>query len=277
MGLPSKKEIVRRLVSSAIGVPVVLSFFYNYTIFMALVALASYIAGLEFVRMILPNNVPIIKALLFALIFPALTITMGLLITTSHWLLILLSLGFAIMMALGMVVKRDPVLVHNQIQEAFFGLFYIGFNLSLMQYIYRFYGWEHALLALTSVWLFDTGAFFTGSKLGKHKLIPSISPKKTIEGVAGGFAVSFIFVLIYDGVVTQISKDVMTIPHIFWFCLLLSLTATFGDLFESVLKRYYSQKHAGSIIPGHGGILDRIDSLLFTVPMYIVLLKVFQV
>ncbi len=276
MGLPSKKEIIRRIISSAIGVPIVISFFVNYQGLMALVALASYIAGLEFVRMILPSHTPVIRSMLFALIFPLLTVTMGLLISYPYWFMIVLSFGFCLMMSLGMVIKRDPSLIHSQIQQGFFGLFYIAFNLGLMQYIYWFYGWEHTLLTLTCVWFFDTGAFFAGSRFGKHKIIPSISPKKTVEGVIGGFVVSFLCILVYDAIVTGISRKVMSVPHIFWFCILLALSATFGDLFESVLKRYYSQKDAGSILPGHGGILDRIDSLLFTIPVYILLLKIFH-
>jgi phosphatidate cytidylyltransferase len=115
------------------------------------------------------------------------------------------------------------------------------------------------MIALTSS--FDTGAYLTGSLIGTHKLIPHISPKKTWEGLGGGIIFCFLTLLIicwYAG--TQpTGRSVILIAVI------TSLLALIGDLFESWLKRNAGIKDSGSLLPGHGGILDRFDSLLFVI------------
>ena len=118
------------------------------------------------------------------------------------------------------------------------------------------------------IWVNDTFAFLTGITLGKNKLLERISPKKTIEGFIGG-----IFFTVLAGV--GFSFLFVEYNIYFWigFALIVSLFATLGDLFESLIKRTYKVKDSGNLIPGHGGILDRIDSLLIVVPaIYVYLL-----
>ncbi|WP_071131431.1 phosphatidate cytidylyltransferase [Enterococcus timonensis] len=126
----------------------------------------------------------------------------------------------------------------------------------------------HVLLfALFIVWATDIGAYMIGRKMGKNKLWPEISPNKTVEGAIGGvvsaLVVAFIYLLIYPG------KEFFGMPstYLFLLTIVFSVVGQFGDLVESAIKRHYNEKDSGNILPGHGGILDRFDSLLFVFPM----------
>lgn len=125
------------------------------------------------------------------------------------------------------------------------------------------------LLSMALVWAIDTGAYFSGRRFGKRKLAQFVSPGKTWEGVAGGGLFTFVFAL----VVLFVIDINLSLPKVM-VALILTLIALFsiyGDLFESVLKRQVSLKDSGQILPGHGGVLDRVDSLIIAMPMlYIV-------
>lgn len=127
----------------------------------------------------------------------------------------------------------------------------------------RFYGFEYVFYALLVIWMTDSGAYFTGRKLGKRKLWPEISPNKTVEGFIGGiiFAILFacLFQFFYPLASSYILLTVITIVA--------SIFGQLGDLVESALKRHFNVKDSGTLLPGHGGILDRFDSLLFVLPL----------
>lgn len=123
------------------------------------------------------------------------------------------------------------------------------------------------LFILLVVLTTDIGAYFIGSKIGKRKLAPRISPNKTLEGSLGGIIVSFVFAAIYLYFFSfNYSYGTMLIMAI-----ILSVTGQFGDLLESAFKRHFGVKDSGHILPGHGGILDRFDSTLFTLTMALLL------
>lgn len=134
------------------------------------------------------------------------------------------------------------------------------------------------ILALCGAWLADSGAYFSGTFFGKHKLCPNISPKKTIEGLIGGTitnAILFVIIgLIYsnyqanEGLITNFNYIYLAI--IGMACSLLGLL---GDLSASLLKRQCQIKDYGNIMPGHGGVLDRFDSVLFVVPFMSIALQ----
>ncbi|MEG6585919.1 phosphatidate cytidylyltransferase [Dendrosporobacter sp. 1207_IL3150] len=115
-------------------------------------------------------------------------------------------------------------------------------------------------IAFIGTWASDTFAFFVGSKFGKKKLCPLISPGKTIEGAIGGIAGSIIVIVIM-GIIFKLS-----ILHSVIIGLLVGISAPLGDLAESAIKRYTGVKDSGSLLPGHGGVLDRFDSIMFAVP-----------
>jgi phosphatidate cytidylyltransferase len=115
------------------------------------------------------------------------------------------------------------------------------------------------LLTLTGTWLADSGAYFIGSRFGRHKMTPSLSPKKSWEGLIGG--------VIFGVALNPIVAVVFGLPAIHGAALGLigALIGTLGDLSVSMIKRQVGAKDSGNLIPGHGGVLDRLDSLIFTV------------
>lgn len=117
-----------------------------------------------------------------------------------------------------------------------------------------------AVLALT--WIADTAAYFAGTRWGRHKLAPSVSPGKTWEGAAGGLA----GVLVYAGIMAAMVEGIAWAPFLGAAALLAALSIV-GDLFESAAKRQAAVKDSGALLPGHGGILDRIDSATATLPI----------
>jgi phosphatidate cytidylyltransferase len=123
------------------------------------------------------------------------------------------------------------------------------------------------LVALMIIWAADSGAYFAGRKFGKTKLSPRISPNKTVEGLIGGvvagMVVALVGALLADDHIT--SKQLIYVAIVAIWTILFSVV---GDLFESLLKRHVGAKDSGSLIPGHGGVLDRIDSVLAALPVF---------
>jgi phosphatidate cytidylyltransferase len=115
------------------------------------------------------------------------------------------------------------------------------------------------VLACALTWLDDTGAYFAGRAFGRHKLLPKVSPKKTWEGFAGGWLAS----LAAAFAVRAIGFHALSVVDCLVLGLLAGIVGPTGDLSESLLKRSLDVKDSGRILPGHGGILDRIDALLF--------------
>ena len=142
----------------------------------------------------------------------------------------------------------------------------LSFNMIILT---RNHDINYLLYLLAISILTDTFALFTGALVGKHKLCPSISPNKTIEGSIGGSLMgTFVGVAFY---VTVINSSV-SLVYITLVTLLLSIIGQCGDLVFSNIKRYFDQKDFGNLIPGHGGVLDRLDSIIFIVIAYILLI-----
>lgn len=119
----------------------------------------------------------------------------------------------------------------------------------------------------------DTGAYFSGRFLGKHKLIPNISPNKTVEGAVGGVLSSVLGFVIFGWVLLFFFEKQVNWPSLLLISVLTSVIAQFGDLSASMIKREMNIKDYGSIFPGHGGVLDRFDSVIFVAPTIYYLLK----
>ncbi len=150
--------------------------------------------------------------------------------------------------------------------------------LSSMAYFRKFspeHGLFYIFLALIMAWMCDIGAYFVGVFFGKHKLCPKISPKKTVEGFVGGLVVAVLSSLLAGFVYSLVSAQPLTVHYgqIALLSLVCALLSVIGDLFASVIKRGYGVKDFGHIIPGHGGVMDRFDSLLFVAPMLLVLVQ----
>lgn len=132
------------------------------------------------------------------------------------------------------------------------------------------YGIAWLFFLLLAVFTSDIGAFYVGTLLGKHKLCPKISPNKSVEGAIGGFILSVVCTSIYQEIWLPHISLTQTLPM----GILCAIAAQFGDLFESIIKRSMGVKDSGHMLPGHGGILDRIDSLLLAIPVFYVM-KIF--
>lgn len=124
-------------------------------------------------------------------------------------------------------------------------------------------GLATVFLVLFIVWATDTGAYFVGKAIGKNKLWPLISPNKTIEGSLGGVVLACIVGLVFN-MIHPFHAGVLGIVGI---AILISVVGQMGDLVESAFKRYFGVKDSGKLLPGHGGILDRLDSVLFVFPV----------
>lgn len=157
--------------------------------------------------------------------------------------------------------------------KTFLGLCYITLPVYLL-IILAFYNGSYQssfiLAMLISVWVNDTMAYVTGSLFGKHKFFEKVSPKKTWEGVFGGFIFALLFAFVNYFLFGKISL-------LNWLVLavIASIFAISGDLIESVIKRKHNIKDSGSFFPGHGGFLDRFDALLFVIPFYFLYLIYF--
>ncbi len=124
------------------------------------------------------------------------------------------------------------------------------------------------------VWGADIGAYFSGKRFGTHKLMPAVSPGKTVEGLVGGVAVCLLIAL---GVSVVLEFDYSATAALVLLAIVTGLISVLGDLFESLFKRESGVKDSGTILPGHGGILDRIDSLTAAAPIFFLGVRLTQI
>jgi cytidylyltransferase family len=149
---------------------------------------------------------------------------------------------------------------------SFMGQIYVALPLAIICAIYNLFG-AHILLALfIFIWVNDTGAFCVGCTFGKHRLFERISPKKSWEGFFGGLFFCIVAAIIFS-LCFPLYFTGLTLTGWIVLGILTSIFATWGDLCESLIKRTLNVKDSGKLLPGHGGILDRIDSLLLVSPM----------
>ncbi len=188
-----------------------------------------------------------------------------LLIFGSSGLFAFLSVSLFLLLAILFLFRfKEIEQVHYQFGWLLFGLFYVALLLGhLVPLRLLNYGQEWVFMTLVVIMGCDSFAYFIGRKLGRRKLYEAVSPNKSIEGALGGLAGSVFAVLIakYSFMPFLGLMDGLLIG------LLLGTAGQLGDLFESLLKRACGVKDSGSMIPGHGGMLDRLDSLLFAFPL----------
>jgi len=190
-----------------------------------------------------------------------------------NYLFLLLLCELLVMMLI--YVVNYPGYEPVDIMAAFFSAIYIGIMLSVIYILRRqdsgiYYVW----FVFIGSWICDTCAYFAGSALGKHKLAPKLSPKKSVEGSVGGCLGSFMVGLIYGALMQKLQGQAIEVYVVLASGIVALVTSVFsqvGDLMASAIKRHYDIKDYGSLIPGHGGILDRFDSVIVTAPLIYIL------
>lgn len=174
----------------------------------------------------------------------------------------------ALMMLMSLYVFTFPKYRTEEVTVAFFGVFYVAVMLS---YLYQVRAMTDGIymvwLIVISSWGCDTSAYCVGMLFGKHKLAPVLSPKKSIEGAVGGVAgaalLGFLYATLYGSRMTEVTNPQAACAIA---CAIAAVISQIGDLAASTIKRNHDIKDYGHLIPGHGGILDRFDSMLFTAP-----------
>ncbi|MEE3420786.1 MAG: phosphatidate cytidylyltransferase [Lachnospiraceae bacterium] len=185
-----------------------------------------------------------------------------LLIDRRDLLLPVLALGT--MLVLAVYVVNFPKYHADHVIPTIFAIFYLGVMLSFMYQSRCGEDGIHVMwLIYISAWGADTMAYFTGRACGKHKMAPVLSPKKTVEGLIGGIAGAGLFGILFS----LLFNGGENLVAYFIICLCGGCISVFGDLAASAIKRDKGIKDYGNLIPGHGGILDRFDSILFTAPV----------
>lgn len=190
---------------------------------------------------------------------------------------------FAVNIVFLFVIFMTFIIQHNSLeyQKSFFVLactLLVSNSMSCLIILERMddvHGLMYLIMGLCGAWLADSGAYFVGTFFGRHKLCPEVSPKKTVEGFVGGIVVTgILFVLInfgYSKILPEIVSDyTVSVNYIMVFVIgaALAVVGTIGDLSASVLKRQCGIKDYGNIMPGHGGAMDRFDSVIFVVPCF---------
>ncbi|MDE6528068.1 MAG: phosphatidate cytidylyltransferase [Muribaculaceae bacterium] len=185
----------------------------------------------------------------------------------DYWSSGICLLGYAAYLILRFIIQLymhdgNPL---SHLSHSILGQVYIALPLAVLGLLYFMAG-KHIVLAMfILIWLSDTGAFCVGSLMGRHKLFERISPKKSWEGFIGGFvfclAASAIYAWLFPSDICG-----LTLWQMLGFGAIVCVAGTWGDLIESMIKRSLGVKDSGNLLPGHGGILDRIDSLLLVAP-----------
>ena len=250
----------KRVLSAIVLIPIVGAGVYlGEGWLFAFVALAGLLAGYEYLKMM--RGADLVPSYAFGLLL------VTVFVVDAQWPqvgllergLILLSLG---LLAAQVFQGNAPGSLVNWALTIAGGV-YVGFSIGHFVKLRAMdNGMYWLALALLGTWICDSGAYFVGKAYGKRPFFPRISPKKTWEGAIAGLVTGVITVVLLGHFMLGLS--------IGWGVLLgvlLVLAATFGDLAESVIKRQVGVKDSGALIPGHGGVLDRVDSLLFVVPL----------
>ncbi len=256
-----------RVISSLVGIPLILfSVWTGGWLLLAVTAAIMFVGIVEFTTMIrkMQLNPPIA-----AMLAGTLMLLTGAYFYGEKGLIWATTL--AITMILVTVVIRFPLYSLLDGAAGLMGTLYVG--LFIYFYLLRTVseGWIWLFFMLVATWACDTAAYFVGKKIGRRKLAPVLSPGKTVAGAVGGIAAS-----LGAGVAFYFIYPFLPLVHMVTMGFMLGVVAQLGDLWESVMKRTASIKDTGNIIPGHGGVLDRFDSMFFTAPFVFYYLALFR-
>lgn len=273
----------QRLISAAIGIPiaVIVLFFYQTALLNIAIAFITFMAVYEILvaTKYLGNRGLALICFIYAVYVPfAHVLPVYYLGQTFSFLFMLTLLVFFLF------THRTVRL--EQIGTAFMLTLLLAFSFSCIVFLRDIYtrsatvelGCFYIVLVFLGAWVTDAGAYFVGRLFGRHKLAPDISPKKTVEGAAGGVACTvavFAAAAPIYGLYVSAHGQVLrwSEPRLLLAALLCALMAILGDLAASAIKRQCNIKDFGNILPGHGGVLDRFDSIMFVAPMLLIFLQ----
>lgn len=261
----------KRVISAAVIIPLVILAIYFGGIVFHLTVLAIMLGAVYEMKRalkIVEINTMLTMNYLYAII-AAITVYFG----GNGYLLGILLLFSVLTFAISMMLPKYSV--KDAIATVF--VFVYPTTLILLLSVLEKYGREFIIGAIIASVITDTAAFFVGRRFGDAKLCPSISPNKTVAGAIGGAGATMVLLPVYWLIAALIQNTLIDVTQVFMWILLALLCgifAQFGDLFASSIKRYCGLKDYSNLIPGHGGIMDRLDSIMFTT-MLVYLFKIF--
>jgi len=277
-------NLTQRVLTAVVGVPLLYFILYLGGIpFLILILLVILFGNIELFKLLEAKGIQTERELGIAF-----SLALGIAAYFGYFYFAVV-FSFAVIIIFLLALRRQDL--SNAIialSTGFFAIIYIGWflshaillrnidhNLNLKTYVetvqgHSDIGFFYIFLVVSCTFLNDTGAYFIGRWKGKRKLIPHVSPGKTLEGTIGGIISSAIAAIVGN----LIFKSPIEYHWVVLFGLVIGIVAVLGDLTESLIKRSAEAKDSGGILPGHGGILDRFDSLIFTFPVsyYMVLL-----
>jgi phosphatidate cytidylyltransferase len=281
-------ELARRVLVALVGIPLALGIiWYGDAALAALLGVIAALGAWEFFRIaraggsdpLATIGIPLAAAIPLVVHADRLGYTLG--SATPVGLVLTLGVGAALVVFSVAIWTRGvdgrPL---TAVAVTVFGALYAGATLSY-GYLLRYHNYAVGAAAGTALlmlpvlltWAQDTGAYAVGRTIGRHKLIPGVSPGKTVEGAVGGVIITIVVAWIYVRFALIPYAQLALRPRdMIVFGLVISIAAQVGDLAESLIKREAGVKDSSRIIPGHGGILDRFDSLLFVLPVAYLLL-----
>ena len=232
---------------------------YSKESYIVLISLFGFISIREFLNLLKFNNIIIYMLFIGLIYLPFSSLDSSVLIDV----LLVLSISGSIQLLVNLFIKKKNY-PSNTIQKLDISIRYLLLSfafLILLPFINGGYEASVILSLIIFIWVNDSFAFFVGKNLGKRKLFESVSPKKTIDGFLGG-----VFFTLITAFLVSYFCDFLSLTNLLVISLIASILGTIGDLVESKFKRQANTKDSGTIMPGHGGILDRLDSLLFVAP-----------
>lgn len=257
-----------RIISACVFVPVILiAAYFGSWLWAALVLAIAVVGGYEFGKIAEAKG----HSFFSLIYYPVAVVVVGLAQLFPENLVLMLGalfLGFAAfltMFVFGKCSAEDAALNITAVV-------YIPITMACAILLRSGYpdGMWYIFLLLIIQWFTDSGAYLIGSSIGKHKLMPRVSPKKSVEGAVGGVVVAVIGALLLNAFIHIFPVSLMTVLAI-----VVSVGGQLGDLCESAFKRWAGVKDSGKCIPGHGGMLDRFDSMLFAAPLLLLFISLF--
>lgn len=264
-------SLAKRLLTAVVAIPTVLAVFWVCSRFRVdwgvgvFLSAATMIAGWEYLHLVGRLGIPLPRELFMS----AIPSFLMLLVPWEGQYAVILAAGFIYLIVLYSFSRRGAREGFFASLAGVFGFIYLPVAMSFVYLLYKA-GFVYIAHFLLMVWGYDSGAYFVGSLLGRHQLLPRVSLAKTWEGVVGGLGVCTAGAALLPDLWGSISRAV---PAVLLLGLVVGLFCQLGDLFESLLKRAAGVKDTGRLLPGHGGMLDRIDGLLAAAPLYLFLLR----